>query len=67
MKKAKADNSALDAHRQNFVGKVLSLPRYQVVVDDVIAEGMHYHTCIIVSKYCCGDELCRSLHTNVTQ
>jgi len=40
MKKSRADNnSVFDAHRQNFVGKVLSLSRYQVVVEDVIAEG----------------------------
>jgi len=40
MKKSKTDNSSVfDAHRQNFVGKVFVLSRYQVVVEDVIAEG----------------------------
>ena len=41
MKKSKADNtSVFDAHRQNFVGKVYTLSRCQVVVEDVIAEGL---------------------------
>jgi len=41
MKKSRADNnSVFDAHRQNFIGKVFTLSRYQVVVEDVIAEGL---------------------------
>ena len=41
MKKSKTDNSSVfDAHRQNFVGKVFTLSRSQVVVEDVIAEGL---------------------------
>jgi len=41
MKKSKAESNAVfDAHRQNFVGKVFKLSRCQVVVEDVIAEGL---------------------------
>jgi len=41
MKKSRTDNSSVfDAHRQNFVGRVFALSRCQVVVEDVIAEGL---------------------------
>ena len=50
MKKSKADNNAVfDSHRQNFVGKVFRLSRYQVVVEDVIAEGL-------LLCYCCSQD-----------
>jgi len=53
MKKSKTDNSSvLDAHRQNFVGKVLSLTRCQVVVEDVIAEGLLVSCGLIMHMHC---------------
>jgi len=50
MKKSRTDNSSVfDAHRQNFIGKVFTLSRCQVVVEDVIAEGL-LSLIIIISR-----------------